>query len=171
MKVRWRIFFSFVFILIAQYTFCQSREQVYSGIILHIMKYMEWPSVSDSSAMVVGVVNDAPLTIALNKAAFEKKIHFKNVEIVKYSDIKNIKNCQVLFIPKKVSGKIPELIAFSKKENVLIITEEKPSGVSGASINFVEVKGKLTFELYVSTVNSIGLKISEQLTKYAIVKD
>ena len=80
--------------------FSQSKEQVYAGIILHIMKYVEWPE-SKASVMTVGVVNDAQLTTALNKAAAGKKIHFKDVEVVKYEAVSNLKDCEILFLRKK----------------------------------------------------------------------
>ena len=46
----------------------------------------------------------------------------------------------------------------------------KSEKVTGDGINFFESEGKLKFELYSGVLKKAGLKVSEQLSKFAIVK-
>ena len=49
----------------------------------------------------VGVLNDHQLTVALNKCAAGKQIHFKDVNILKFSGPSGLPSCNVLFVPKR----------------------------------------------------------------------
>ncbi|HIA12788.1 MAG TPA: YfiR family protein [Flavobacteriales bacterium] len=150
--------------------FSQSKEQVYAGIIFHIMKYVEWPQHADINSMSVGVLNDNQLTAALNKVAAGKRIVFKNLEIVKFSDLANLKNTNVLFVPKKMTADLGNIMKNVNTKEILVISEKKSKGEEGAAINFVELQGKLRFELYTKVLSATDLKISEQLKRYAILK-
>ena len=150
--------------------FSQSKEQVYAGIIFHIMKYVEWPNQQGLSEMSVAVLNDNQLTIALNKVAEGKRIVFKNLEIVKFAELTKLKNTNVLFIPKKMTSSLNEIVKHVNTKEILVISEKKTSTQQGASINFIEKQGKMRFELYEKVLAATGLKISEQLKRYAILK-
>ncbi len=150
--------------------FSQSKEQVYAGIIFHIMKYVEWPNQTGLSEMSVGVLNDNQLTAALNKVAEGKRIVFKNIEIVKFADLANLKNTNVLFLPKKMTSSLGDIVKHVNTKEILVISEKKTDTQVGAAINFVEEQGKMRFELYLNILAQTDLKVSEQLKRYAIIK-
>ena len=110
MLKRYLICFLVVLLFSAQLGFSQSKEQVYAGVIFHIMKYVEWPEVGNT--MTVGVLNDNQLTAALNKVAAGKKIVFKNIEVVKFSDLSKLKNTNVLFLHSIALGCNKPLLFF-----------------------------------------------------------
>ena len=157
-------------LLSVQSGYSQSKEQVYAGIIFHIMKYVEWPNQGDRSMMSVGVLNDNQLTAALNKVAAGKKLVFKNIEIVKFSELSNLKNTNILFVPQKMTTDLGNITSNVNTREILVISEKKKNDQKGASINFVEQGGKMRFEVYESILAKTALKMSEQLKKYAILK-
>ena len=55
-------------------------------------------------------------------------------------------------------------------KNILVTSEKKKESQVGSTINFVEVQGKLKFELYLDMLGKSDLKVSEQLRRYAILK-
>lgn len=165
-----RLFIGFVLTVVSLTGFGQDKEEVYAGIILHIMKYVEWPDY-DEAKMEIGVVNNSELTKALNTASAGKKVHFKDVQVTRFVDIALVTDVHVLFIPKKQTTQVSDIVGKSEDDNILVITEDKSTSVSGASINFFEDAGSLKFEIYSSQLAECGLQVSEQLTKYAIVKD
>jgi len=148
--------------------FSQSKEQVYAGVIFHIMKYVEWPEVGNT--MTVGVLNDNQLTAALNKVAADKKIVFRNIEVVKFSDLSKLKNTNVLFVPKKMTVYLADIANSVDAKQILVISEKKGEDQDGASINFIEQSGKLRFEVYEEVFTRTDLKMSEHLKKFAIIK-
>ena len=154
----------------AQSSYAQSKEQVYAGIIFHIMKYVEWPQEADIASMSVGVLNDNQLTAALNKVAEGKRIVFKNIEIVKFTELAGLKNTNILFVPQKMTSNLGDIMNNVNTKEILVISEKKDKNQTGASINFIEVGGKMKFEVYESELAKTELKMSEQLKKYAILK-
>ncbi len=146
----------------------QSKEQVYAGIILHIMKYVEWPEYE--SQMTVGVVNNQQLVRALQKASSGKKVHYKNVSITTVSDVKMDLNADVLFFSKSALSKLsPAIVDEVRKNEILVIGEDAPKTQSGLGINFTQKGGSLKLELFISTMTTIGFKVSDQLKKIATV--
>jgi len=150
--------------------YSQSKEQVYAGIIFHIMKYVEWPNQASLAKMSVGVLNDNQLTVALNKVAEGKRIVFKDIEIVKFDDLTAVKSTNVLFVPKKMTGDLGNIMKNVNTKEILVISEKKAQSQMGACINFIEQGGKMRFELYMAELGSTDLKMSEQLKRYAIIK-
>lgn len=151
------------------HSFSQSKDQVYAGIIIHIMKYVEWKT-NDNKSIKIGIVNDSKLVGALNKIVKGKNIHFKNVEVAKLEDISKIEGVDVLFLSKKSSNLCSKVSSTACDQNILVITEMKASNLICPSINFIEEQGKLKFEIYTSVTDKCGLMVSEQLKKYAIIK-
>ena len=170
MRLILAISFMLLGLLISKTSSAQSKEQVYAGIIFHIMKYVEWPQMQSLPNMTVGVLNDNQLTAALNKCAQGKKISFKDVKILKFSELASLVDCNVLFIPKHMTENLSKIVQYIDPKNILVISEKKKESQVGSKINFVEVQGKLKFELYLDMLSKSDLKVSEQLRRYAIIK-
>lgn len=146
----------------------QSQEQVYAGVILHIMKYVEWPAYEQS--MTVGIVNNPSLVKALQRASSGKQVHYKNVDVKTVGDLSNMKNVDVLFFPKKALRSLSTEVVRKAGQHVLVITDQSTHVGKEVSINFVQMDGSLKFELYADALAQQKLKVSSQLKKYAIEK-
>ena len=164
------IYFLLMLLCSFQSAYSQSKEQVYAGIIFHIMKYVEWPNQGEAGKMSVGVLNDNQLTAALNKVANGKRLVFKNLEIVKFADLATLKNTNVLFVPQKMTSSLGDIMNNVSTKDILVISEKKMQDEKGASINFIEQQGKMRFEVYLDILAQTDLKMSEQLKRYAILK-
>jgi len=134
------------------------------------MKYVEWPQQEQLPNITVGVLNDNQLTVALNKCAKGKRISFKDVKVLKFSELSMLKDCNVLFVPQKMTSNLKEISSNISSKSILVISERKTTQQMGSTINFLEVKGKLKFELYLDMLSKTDLRISEQLKRYAILK-
>lgn len=145
----------------------QSQEQVYAGVILHIMKYVEWPAYK--AKMTVGVVNNPSLVRALQKASIGKKIHFKNVHVTVFNDLSIAGKMDVLFFSKRVSKGL-SIEGLKGTKGILIITEQHTKINRSVSVNFLQKNGNLQFELYNVALKGNGFKVSDQLKKLAILK-
>ena len=69
-----------------------------------------------------------------------------------------------------MTSSLNEILRSTDKYDTLLISEQKQDHHTGVSINFIEVQGRLRFELYVHVVEKANLRISEQLKRYAVVK-
>lgn len=150
-------------------SYSQSKDQVYAGIIMHIMKYVEWKA-NKSEVIKIGIVNDAKLVSALNKIVVGKNLHFKNIEVAKLQDVNNVDGLNVLFLAKRSASLCSKVNSVASEKGILVITEMKIPSLVCPSINFIEEQGKLKFEIYMTVINKCGLMVSEQLKKYAVIK-
>ena len=67
------------------------------------------------------------------------------------------------------SWKIDQIISQTNSKPVLIVTDKPGLAKKGAAINFVELDGKIKFELNQQNAESRGLKVAGALTSLAIV--
>lgn len=146
----------------------QSREQVYAGLVLHIMKYIEWPSYPEAQ-MTVGIINDQQLVDRLNALAKGRKVHFRSVSVKKLKDASSLGDIDVLFVPARSIGMLPKVTAKAASDNILVIAEKRSGPVKGVAISFEENKGKLEMNLYEGEIERARFKVSEQLKRVANV--
>jgi hypothetical protein len=64
---------------------------------------------------------------------------------------------------------LAEVIAKVNSQPILVVTEENGLGVKGSNINFIMREGKLAFELNQATLNKQNLKVSNELSRLAIL--
>ena len=132
------------------------------------MKYVEWPEYDED--MTIGVVNNPSLVKALQKASAGKRIHFKDVTVLKFDDLSSMTEVDVLFFSKRVLKSLSKETIGSAGDRALIITEGGLKRYQGVAVNFVQINGRLQFELYDQALASQGFKVSDQLKKLAILK-
>jgi hypothetical protein len=80
-----------------------------------------------------------------------------------------IKKCNILYVPSKKSGELTDVLTKVTGLSTLVITEDPGMGAKGSNINFIIKDGKLTFELNQSAFNKQNLKVSNELTRLAIL--
>lgn len=165
--------YKFLLLIAALFAFkpgiSQSKDEVYAGILLHVIKYVEWADVNPK-VIKIGIVNNPKLVDALNKIVEKKNIRFKNVGVTKLTGVDSTGDLNVIFLAKKQANLCSRVNAVACKKKILVITEMKNRELVCPSINFFEENGKIKFELYVSVVDKCGLLISDQLKKFAILK-
>ncbi len=147
----------------------QSREQVYSGMILHIMKYVEWPAYKNDK-MTIGIMDDPKLVASMNKKAVGKQVHFKNISVLKLTDAASLATLDLLFVPKRSHKLLPKASAAAAKSKVLIVSEGGSITLQGVAFSFEQKQGRLQLELSQGKLDKYGFKVSQQLKRFAVVK-
>jgi hypothetical protein len=64
---------------------------------------------------------------------------------------------------------ITEVMEVINQQSILVVTESEGLGAKGSDINFVVKDGKLAFELNQLSINKQGLRVSNELTRLAIL--
>ena len=70
-------------------------------------------------------------------------------------------DCAIV-VSSLTSGESPSTV-------ILVVTEENGLGAKGSNINFIMREGKLAFELNQATLNKQNLKVSNELSRLAIL--
>ncbi len=145
------------------------KERFEAIYIYNFTKKIEWPKEVGSGDFIIGILGDSKIIPELAKVAKVKKVGSRIIAIKKYSTVSEIGNCHILYIPTDESNNISKAKEKLNSTPTLIVANKKGMAKLGAAINFIELKGKLKFELNKSNAIKRGLKISADLEKLAII--
>lgn len=148
--------------------FAQSYR-MHSVFIYSFTRYVQWPDSYNQGDFEIMVLGDSPILDELRAMAQAKKVGDRSIKITRISSPSEIRKCNMLFVPVEKSGQIDDVVTKVSNQSILIVTEEKGLGTKGSDINFIVKDGKLAFELNQASVNRQGLKVSNELTRLAIL--
>ena len=153
-----------------------NREYPLKAIFLYnFATYIEWPSstFSDAPPFIIGEIGNSEVNETMQAISKSKTVGERKVEFRKFSSVKEITNCQIVFISRTVPPKQQEeIIRNVATKQVLVVCESPGQAARGASINFFIEANKIRFEINTSVVKKQGLKISSKLLTMAkIVTD
>ena len=164
-----RLLIILILSVVSQTGIAQSKAEVYAGVLLHVVKYVEWTG-SQTKVINIGIVNDPKLVDALNTLVKKKNIQFKNIGITKLNGVDTIGDLNVVFLAKKQANLCTRINSFACAKKILVITEMKAKELVCPSINFFEEQGKLKFEIYTSVMDKCGFLVSDQLKRFAVLR-
>jgi hypothetical protein len=142
---------------------------MHSVFIYSFTRYVQWPDAYNQGDFEILVLGDSPIIAELKALASAKKVGDRNIKVTKIKSPAEIKKCNMLFVPADHAAQITEVMDKVNSQPILIVTEEQGLGAKGSNINFIVKDGKLAFELNQATVNKQGLKVSNELTRLAIL--
>jgi hypothetical protein len=72
----------------------------------------------------------------------------------------------IVFVPSDQNQNFSAIKSALNDQPSLLVTESEGMARNGAMINFKDVSGKLRFEVNTKTLESSGLKMSQELTRF-----
>jgi len=137
--------------------------------VFSFTRYVQWPDAYNQGDFEITVLGDSPITEELNKMAQVKKVGDRAIKITKINNVSELKKCNIIFVPNARSSQLGEVLTKIGTQPILIITEEPGLTAKGSDINFVTKDGKLAFELNQAAISKQNLKVSNELTRLAIL--
>ena len=159
-------------LLLFVFGFSASQAQNYklhSLFIFSFTKYVQWPDSHNQGDFEIMVLGDTPLTDELKTMAQAKKVGERAIKVTKINSVSEIKKCNILFVPANKSAQIADVITKVSNQPTLIVTEDTGMGAKGSNINFIIKEGKLAFELNQASIIKQNLKVSNELSRLAIL--
>jgi hypothetical protein len=145
------------------------KEKFHSIFIYNFSKYVKWPDDQGVGSFVIGVYGSSIIEKDLVEMAASKKVNGMPIEVKQFKSMEGIDQCHIIYVANSESGKIDQIINQTSLKPVLIVTDKPGLAKKGASINFVELDGKIKFELNQQNAESRGLKVAGALVSLAIV--
>ena len=137
-----------------------------SVFIYTFTKYISWPG--DDNIFKIGVLKaDQRMVTALTEMARKKSTDARQILIEEYSNIDQIEDCEIVFIPASQSDAFFQLRDRDTR-HMLIVTEREGLGSQGSGINFIEVEGRIKFEINRAVIEEQGLKVASTLMALGI---
>jgi hypothetical protein len=143
--------------------------KMHSVFVYSFTRYVIWPDTYNTGDFEILVLGDSPIMEELKAMAQAKKVGERPIKITKISSPAEIKKCNMLFVSASKSALIPEVMEKINTQSILVISEEAGAGQKGSDINFIVKDGKLAFELNQTSVTRQGLKVSNELSRLAIL--
>jgi hypothetical protein len=147
----------------------RKREDIEAAMIFTMIKYVQWPDELETGDFVIGVVGDTQIfdamkTVIEGRAKGNKKAIVKNLSVGS-----DYSSCSVLFVGRQNIKDFESIRNSISTNPILLITDTPQYGKKGSHINFLEVDGKVRYELNMKLIDKTNLKVASQLTVLAIL--
>jgi hypothetical protein len=165
MKKTWLI----LLLLVLLMPLSQAQEDKFKAIFMYnFTKYLEWPSSKQHGDFVIGVYGSSPIINELNIIAQKRKVGSQNIVIKRITDVAQLKDCNIVYVPENRSSKIEEVWQHCSGKGVAIITDKPGYAERYSGINYVKINGKQNFEINKKHLESQGIKINSALLSLGI---
>ena len=161
--------FLLVFVAMSLSPAIAQNYKMHSVFIYSFTRYVQWPDNYNQGDFEIMVLGDSPILEELKAMAQAKKVCDRPIKITKIKEPSEIRKCNILFVPTSRSAEIAAVMEKINTQSILVVTEEPGLALKGSDINFIIKDGKLAFELNQASVNKQGLKVSNELTRLAIL--
>ena len=159
-------------VIFSAFSFVNGMAQSYkmhTVFIFSFTRYIQWPDAYNGGEFEILVLGDSPIVDELKSMAQVKKVGDRAIKVTKINNVSEIRKCNILFIPTAKSPQIVEVLAKIATQSILVVTEDQGLGAKGSNVNFVTKDGKLAFELNQGATTKQGLKVSNELSRLAIL--
>lgn len=148
----------------------QSNDRsVMAAYIYRFITYVEWPMSAFSSAdapIVIGVLNADDIAAELEQVVKERTAQSRRLQVRRVTAGETWSGINVLFIGEGA----PKILQSAKtlaERSVLTITGVERGIDYGSVINFVQIDGRVRFEVNVAAAEKSGLRLSSRLLTVA----
>lgn len=162
--------FAFGFPAQAQET-APTEYQIKAACLYNFIKFVEWPTqayAGATSPTVIGVLGENVFGDDLEKAIHDKVVNHHPLQFKHFDSVKEVTNCQVLFISASEKKRFPEILEALRGKSILTVSESDHFLRDGGMINFVIVDLKVRFQINNEPARKAGLIISSDLLNLAV---
>lgn len=147
-----------------------NEAQVKSAFLYKFAGYIDWPPralPNPDSALVIGVLGAETIADNLAQFAATRSIGGRPIEVRKLRRGDSLSGLHVLFIGGSDNSRLAEILAATKGQPVLTVTESEQALALGSVINFVVVDDKVRFDVAPPPSDPGNLKVSARLLAVA----
>lgn len=147
----------------------QQQQGLFEALyIFKFCGFVTFPSERQSGDFVIGVLNAPAIALQLEKAVAGKHVGPQAITVRNVADISDLNGCHIVFIPDTMSKKLPKVQEIARAKSMLIVTKGAGMARDGGHIN-IFTNGDKKFEINRTAAESVGLKLSADLLKLAVV--
>lgn len=144
---------------------------VKAALSLNFAKFTEWPSValqSNPATITLCTLGDNVVHEAFSGVE-KKAVGNKTITVINLTRIRDLGQCQLLFVSGLEKNKIIQLISEIRILPILTIGEETEFLKSGSMVVLQIVDGKVNMQINLDAVKKAGLQINSRVLKLATI--
>lgn len=142
------------------------ERQVKAAYLSKFGSYVEWPAQAfenQDSPLRIGVIGADVLADDLAQLVAGRTVNGRQVQVHKLRQGDPVGGLNMLFIGGSDNGRLASVLATTKGQPLLTVTESDDGLALGSTINFVIVNGKVRFEVAPKNASQGNLNISARL--------
>ena len=146
-----------------------TEYQVKAAYLYNFAKFIHWPDsvFKDVKApLVIGVLGENNFNGALQPLTI-RKVRNRAIEIRYFKTLKELQNCQLLYISKSEIQNLKPILKKLATQPVLTVGESKNFVELGGIIQFVTKRKRLRFSINLNIAKKNGIRIEAQLLSLA----
>lgn len=144
------------------------ENAVKAMFVYNFTKYFDWSAIETHQEFIIAVYGNTGISKYLNEVAARKNVNGKAILVKTIMSIPEAAGAQFLVVAAGSTHAISEVADNPKLKSVIIISEEKSAIKKGAHLNFVNIDGKMRFEMNESLMKNNGIRFSKELASLAI---
>jgi hypothetical protein len=140
--------------------------RVKAAFIFHFAQLVDWPpevQTGTDNSLFLCTLGDDPFQGALEETMAGKVVGNRMVRIRHLGESKDMQACQILFLSKAQSKRLPVLVTNLHNAPVLTVGESAGFLDAGGMIDFLLEENKVRFDINLDAAESAGLKIGSRL--------
>jgi hypothetical protein len=148
----------------------KSQDEKFKALFMYnFTKYLEWPSSRNNGDFIIGVYGTSPIFNDLRIIAEKRKVGTQQIVVKKLSQLSDLAECHIVYVPENRSGKIDEISNNCKGKGIVLISNKPGLAKSHSGINYVKIDGKQNFEINKKHIETEGIKINSALLSLGIL--
>jgi YfiR/HmsC-like len=144
--------------------------RVKAAFIFHFAQLVDWPAdtpIDTENSLFLCTLGEDPFQGALEGSVAGKPIGNRVIRIRHLAQAQDLQSCQILFIGKAQSKRIPALVTALHHAPVLTVGETAGFVGAGGMIGFLLEDNKVRFGINLAAAESARLKIGSRLLMLA----
>jgi hypothetical protein len=140
--------------------------RVKAAFIFHFAQLVDWPpdtAADTDNSLFLCTLGEDPFQGMLEGTVAGKVIGNRVMRIRHLRQAQDMQTCQILFIGRAQSKRIPQLVAGLRNAPILTVGETAGFLDAGGMIRFLLEENKVRFEINVQAAESARLKIGSRL--------
>jgi hypothetical protein len=143
-----------------------NEYQVKAAFLFNFVQFVEWPHgafTNSDTPFCIGVLGDDPFGTALDETVRGETVQNRRLIVQRSRQVENLKDCQLIFISKSETERVPGILGELDPVPVLTVSETQGFAQRGGIINLYLAANKVRFEINPAAARRKGLKISSEL--------
>lgn len=144
--------------------------QVKAVFLYNFSHFIDWQnslSSNPNDAFIIGILGNDPFGSYMDEIVRGEKVYGHPIIIQRYSDVRDIKLCHILFLNIKDRGKVKEVVTSLQGKNILTVSDISNFALDGGIIQFYTMKNKTRLRINIAAAKNAGLNISSKLLRVA----
>ncbi|MGH7521916.1 MAG: YfiR family protein [Gemmatimonadales bacterium] len=146
------------------------EHQVKAVFLFNFAQFIDWPATGapdPATPLIIGILGNDPFGSLLDEIVRGERIGARPFEVRRYRQVADIEGCNILFVSRSESARVPQILEALKSRPILTVSEGNAFAKQGGMIQFVNDKNRIRLRINLEAAQAVNLTISSKLLRVA----